>query len=285
MNRIFHKTANLLYLLFFLGISLFMGYHHEPFSDEAQAYLIARDASLWDIVKDVARAEGHPLLWYIWLKVLLASGLTYSYIFLASIIPNFLGVWLFIKKAPFPPLVRYLFPLTYFIFYQYNIVARGYSFWLLFISLAAIYYPKRKIHPWQYIIILMVLGQIEIYTFLLSGGIFAMGLYEDWKAKEVNLKILSIMAIYGIVTIIMLYPHADNRYLYLLTYKYEVIIVSIVRTFSCGLITLNSYDFKEPIYILIGCVYFFVTFVELFSIYRKTTILLLIPLIAFSCIV
>lgn len=285
MSKILHKIADPLYLLVWLGISLFMALHHEPFSDEAQAYLIARDASLLDVITDVARAEGHPLLWYVWLKIWLLFNIDYSYISFASLIPSFLGVWLFIKKAPFPPLARYLFPLTYFIFYQYNIVARGYSFLLLFISLAAVYYPKRKEHPWLYIFILMLLGQVEVYTFILAGGLFVLGLYEDWKAKEINWTAVYIMALYGVLTVAMMYPNTDNKYLYLISYKLEVIIVSVIRALTCGLITFDSYDFQTPINLLIGAVYFCFVFVELFNIYRKETIFLLIPIILFSCFV
>ena len=282
MNSILHKIANPLYLLIWLGLSVFMAIHHEPFSDEAQAYLIARDASLFDIITDVARAEGHPLLWYIWLKIWLLFKIDYSYISFASLIPSFLGVWLFIKKAPFPPLVLYLFPLTYFIFYQYSIVARGYSFLLLFISLAAIYYPKRKEHPWLYIIILMLLGQIEIYTFILAGGIFALGLYEDWKAKEVNIKIVSMMIIYAALVITMLFPDLNNQYLSYISIP-QVITVNTIRTLTCGLITSICFDFNEPIYLIFGATYFFALFIELFNIYRKETIFLLLPIIFFSC--
>lgn len=282
MNKILHKIANPLYLLVWLGLSIFIALHHEPFSDEAQAYLIARDASFTEIIKNVARAEGHPLLWYLWLKIWLLFKIDYGYLSFASLIPSFLGVWLFVKKSPFPPLVRYFFPLTYFIFYQYNIVARGYSFLLLFISLAAIYYPKRKVHPWLYIIILMFLGQVEIYTFILAGGIFALGLYEDWKSKDINLLTLGIMVLYALLTMAMMFPNTDNGYLSNISIP-QRIMVSIVRSFSCGLITFSGLEFKELFALIIGTTYFIVLFVELFNIYRKETVLLFMPVFLFLC--
>ena len=39
-------------------------YFHETWYDEAQAYLIARDASLHDIMFYLTHYEGHPPLWH-----------------------------------------------------------------------------------------------------------------------------------------------------------------------------------------------------------------------------
>ena len=295
MKDFLAKIQNPLYLLMWLGLSLFMGYHHEPFSDEAQSYLIARDTSFGELIKDVLRMEGHPMLWYLWLKLFIALKINYEYIYFASIIPNFLGVWLFIKKAPFSAVVRYLFPLTYFIFYQYNIVARSYSFLLLFISLAAIYYQKRKEHPWIYMTVLMLLGQITAHTVSLAGCIFALGIYEDWKLKERNVTAIMIMMIYAILVIIMLLPNANNEYLSFISNPRRIII-NTQRAWSCGLITFGGFNLKDFLsmiirgvnvndflFMIIGSTYLTGALMEMFSLYRKEATFLLIPQILFSC--
>lgn len=282
MRKTLAKIQNPLYLMIWLGLSLIMGYHHEPFSDEAQSYLVARDVSLLDLIKDVARTEGHPLLWYCWLKLFILAGISYNYIYLTSIIPNFLGVWVFIKKAPFSAVARYLFPLTYFIFFQYNIVARNYSMLLLFISLTAIYYPKRKEYPWLYMTILMLLGQITAYTFIFACGVCLMGIYEDWKKKEIYYPNVIVYGIYALVTIWIMCPNANNQY-FLLISQAPHIIIGLIRTISTGLITFAGYYLKDFISLIIGSVYFTVAMTEIFYISRKGIIFLLVPILIFSC--
>ena len=274
------------YLLIWLLLSVFVGFHHEPFADEAQSYLIARDTSIADLISKVARTEGAPLLWFLWLKLCILLGLSYKYIYLTSIIPSFAGVSLFVYKAPFSWIVRLLFPLTYFILYQYNIIARGYSLIFLFICLSAIYYQKRKECKWQYLIILMLLGEITLYTFVLSCGIFALGIFEDLLKKEKICKsAILIFVIYIISTIIMMYPSAENQYLTILLYNETLIKRKIIRALSNGLITYSGYDFKNIEMLLIGFLYFTLLIVEIGRTYFKETLFLLLPLILVSCFV
>lgn len=278
-----YKADNLLYLVIWLGLSLFMGYHHEPFSDEAQSYLIARDVSLLDLIKDVARTEGAPLLWFLWLKVLIFCGLTYKYICFSSIIPNFIGVCLFVTQAPFTKVIRYLFPLTYFVFFQYNIVARSYSLLLLFITLVAIYYPKRKDYPWLYLAILILFSQITVYTLILATGIFFMGLLEDWQKKQIRYKILAVYITYLLLVVAMLFPTSENQYFLHLSTGWFIIGIKTIRTISSGLITYGGYDLDKPFFLFIGAMYFTCILVELGKQYCKEVILLLLPVILFSC--
>ena len=178
------RIINPLYILLWLGLTLWMGINHEPFADEAQAYLIARDAGVQDILSSVSRTEGTPALWFFWLKFLIFCGLGSSKLYLASIIPNAAAVYLFISKAPFPKYAKYIFPLTYFILYQYNIVARNYSLLFLMTILAAICFEKRKQHPYKMILSLVLLGSVSSHAFLLSCGIVLFWIYNDCTEKS-----------------------------------------------------------------------------------------------------
>ena len=52
----------LIFIIYLLGV-IFVDTHHEPWFDEAQAWLIARDNSFLEIIK-VLHSEGHPFNWY-----------------------------------------------------------------------------------------------------------------------------------------------------------------------------------------------------------------------------
>ena len=66
-----NKIINAIYILFILSLSVFIGMHHEPFADEAQSFLIARDVNIPNFITDIARQEGSPLLWFLWMKLLI----------------------------------------------------------------------------------------------------------------------------------------------------------------------------------------------------------------------
>ena len=44
-------------------VVVLMVLHHEPWADEAQAWLLARDASLWDLWTRLMHYEGSPGIW------------------------------------------------------------------------------------------------------------------------------------------------------------------------------------------------------------------------------
>ena len=43
---------------------------HEPWADEAQAWVIARDSKFWELFRYRLHYEGHPADWYFLLRVL-----------------------------------------------------------------------------------------------------------------------------------------------------------------------------------------------------------------------
>ena len=53
-------------------------YFHEPWFDEAQAYLLARDSSFHDLLMYWTHYEGHPPLWHLLLRGAVKVGLPYE---------------------------------------------------------------------------------------------------------------------------------------------------------------------------------------------------------------
>ena len=52
--------------------------HHEPWLDEAQGWLIARDATWSDLLRTIPRYEGSPILWHLLLRLPARCGLPYA---------------------------------------------------------------------------------------------------------------------------------------------------------------------------------------------------------------
>ena len=156
-----------------------VSYFHEPWFDEAQAWLIARDSSLFDMIWNVLRYEGHTPLWYLSLFIPAHMGIPFE-LGLKSI--NFvfavLAAATFIKYAPFPLVVRILTPFTYFLFYQYGVISRCYSLFMLILWLIAAVFPRRNERPLLFSVLLALLGGITAYGMLIAFGIALAWLIE-----------------------------------------------------------------------------------------------------------
>lgn len=290
-TKLSENISNILYALVWLMISLWCGVNHEIYADEAQAYLIARDASISEILTTVARTEGTPALWFLWLKLLIFWGLDYSHLYIASILPNFIGVCLFITKAPFSKVVKYVLPLTYFVLYQYNIVARNYSLLFLTTVIASMAYAQRQKHPYRLVWSLIFLGSTTSHAFLLSCSIMLFWMYNDAKKAEGikgyqefikgNLRALSIFGIFMIFSALYLYPESSNQYIS----NYELIkgfrVRNVLTVFSVGLITSSEPSPENLGYIFIGLCYSICMMCLMSKEYKMKFWILLLPNILF----
>jgi hypothetical protein len=100
-------------------------HQHEPWFDEAQAWLLARDSRLLDLINIHLRYEGSPGLWHLILSPVAQSGFPYASLNRIGALFAMFGVANFLLYAPFPLFIRILFPFSYFMLYQYAIVARS----------------------------------------------------------------------------------------------------------------------------------------------------------------
>ena len=112
-----HKIEWMVFVLFSVSLVV-VSFFHEPWFDEAQAWQIARCASLRDILFVLPHYEGHPALWHLMLLLPARLGFPYelSLGFFAFVAISLSG-WLLLFQSPFPLLVRCLLPFHYFIFY------------------------------------------------------------------------------------------------------------------------------------------------------------------------
>ncbi len=158
-------------LLYILGVSV-VAYFHEPWFDEAQAWQIARCASLREILFEIPHYEGHPQLWHLLLVPFAKLGAPYE---LTMFSVNFAfclaAVALLLWKSPFPKIVRCLIPFSYFFFYQYGVLSRPYSIMMLAFMLVSMTYQRRNERPLRYILSLGLLCASSAYGILVAGGL------------------------------------------------------------------------------------------------------------------
>ena len=184
--------------------------HHEPWADEAQAWLIARDSSLVQIWTRMAPLEGTPMLWHSLLHGLIRFGVHYSGLNVVSGLLGLLAAIVFLRYAPFPILLRICVPFTYFSCYQYAVVARNYSLapFLLFSTLAA-YHGAAPIGAIA--ILLVALASVSAQAYLLSvalGCVIAVGYMRDWKQETVRRRIQIVLSGAGCLLAFVLLAYA-----------------------------------------------------------------------------
>ena len=203
----------LIYIIFIFIIIL----KHEPWADEAQAWLIARDASYPDILMKYIRIEGSPGLWHLILSIPAKLGLPYLSMNIISGLIAFAGVYVFLFYSPFPKYIKVLLPFSYFTFYQYGVVARNYVLLPLLLFLIAMLYKDKKEKIFIFIILLGLLANVSLHGFIIANSIIFIhfiDLVKERKSltKEDKIKQIKAFAIFAAVFIavfIMVWPPKD----------------------------------------------------------------------------
>ncbi len=118
-------------LAVFLGLGLVAVLHHEPWRDEIEIWLIARDsASLGELLHNM-RTEGHPVLWYLVSFGLARFTRNPLAMQLANLAIGAGAALVFFRAAPFGLAARLLFCFGYFALFEFTVIARSYALGLL----------------------------------------------------------------------------------------------------------------------------------------------------------
>lgn len=166
-------------LLLFAAWVFTIGSHHEPWFDEAQAWLVARDNALWPLLAERVRYEGTPGLWHAILSIVQRAGLPYSDLYVVPALFAIGGAAVMLWRAPFPPVVTVSIVASYFFAYQFSVVARSYCITLLLVPLAASFFANRKERPLRYALVIGLLANTNAHGFLAAA---ILGLELAWQS-------------------------------------------------------------------------------------------------------
>lgn len=188
------KRIEWIVLLLFTVSFVVISFFHEPWFDEAQAWEIAKDASLKEILFVIPHYEGHPPLWHLILAIVAKLGVPFE-VGLKTIgaIISTASATLLLFRSRLPRMARICLPFSYFFFYQYGVIARPYGMMILVLLILGMNFSGRKEHPWRIIILLGLLCICSAYGIIISGGI-AIGLVVE-LIQEKGIK-RSVMGIF-----------------------------------------------------------------------------------------
>ena len=167
-ERLLANKNERIILIFAIIFNLICVFFHECWRDEAQAWLIARDASIFDY-GDIITYEGHPFLWFLILFPFARLGFPFFTIKIISFIVMTITAYviLFMTELPFP--VKSLFVLSPFYLYFFTVPARNYCLCALLLVITAYYYRSRHEKTIQYMISLAILLQTHL---IVAGFVF-----------------------------------------------------------------------------------------------------------------
>jgi len=224
------------YLLFicFLITTLYISIKHEPWRDEAQSWLMSRDMSIIELIKN-ASSEGHPILWHIVLKIFILCGLSYNNINLLSWILTSIGAYFIIWKFSSNKLTKISILMTYPLLYFCPSYARSYSLLLpIFIVVASMYKDRIK-HPYIYGTLILLLCNIHLIFTFIVGLLFLVDIYDYLKLKD-NKKsriIILVFTLIGFITFLLqLFKSNSSYYKFSITNFIGAIYLTVFESYS-----------------------------------------------------
>ena len=192
------RNTDTIIIIGFTLLSLLLLFNHEPWRDEAQAWLLARDSASIGALLSQMGYEGAPALWHLILCLPAQLGLPYRTMFIIHFLIILTAVTTFMRHAPFSRTQKILFVFGYYALYEYNTIARNYAVSVMLLFFIAAMYKNRFKRPVVYALLIFLLSNSNVHNLAISMTLAGMYLIELAfnKTSSLNKKhILSVCII------------------------------------------------------------------------------------------
>ena len=166
----------------FAAITAFVALHHEPWRDEADAWLVVRDIDLARLF-DWSRHAGTPTLWYGLLAPLARAGLPYASQQWLHLVIAVATVVILVARAPLSRVTKVLAVFSYYFAYEYSIIVRSYALAILLIVVAAALWQRREERPVALAVVLALLCNTNAQGFVVAAA-FTLALLFEWRFRR-----------------------------------------------------------------------------------------------------
>lgn len=154
---------------------------HEPWRDEANVWLMARELSPFGLLHEI-KYQGHPCLWYFLVMPFAKIGLPFRVIGMISYTIMAVTAGIFLWKAPVHLITKTACLFSPIFTYFYSDIARNYCLIALLLMILAWQYMERNMHTVRYGLLLGLLVQADTIAIPIAGLVSAMWLLENlWK--------------------------------------------------------------------------------------------------------
>jgi hypothetical protein len=191
----------------FVLVTAFVAVHHEPWRDEADAWLYARDGDFSQVV-NWTRHAGTPALWYVVLGPLARSGAPYESQQWLHLIVIAAAVALLAMRAPFPWPTKLLITFSYFFAYEYAVIVRTYALTVLLAFAAAALFARSRERPIAFAVVVALLANCNAQGFVIAAT-FALLFVLQRRFATRDVAAIALMAIGFVVSYLQVRTPAD----------------------------------------------------------------------------
>ncbi len=217
-------------LLLYAAMTLFVTLHHEPYADEADSWLLVRDASFSTILART-RDAGSPALWYLLLKPLIWLKMPYVSQSLLHLVFAWIGAALLLLEGPFSRLTTLLLLGSYYLSYEYAVIARSYVLTVVLVFVIVCWSPQREIHPIRYAIAVALLFNANVHGGAMAASL--LGLYSLERRRSAGA--LAIMLAGAFAAYLQMIPSSEAAYPLFRGINSENLALSLGSAFLPGL--------------------------------------------------
>jgi hypothetical protein len=149
--------------------------HHELWRDEMHCWSVSRLADgFWDLVTGDRVYDGHPPLWYGYLRVWSRVTRRAWGLHAATIAAMSVAALFFLRFAPFPRPLKLLLLASYLLGYEYGVLSRPYTLtWALVVAFCSLFHPLRPRFIWLSVL-LALLALTTVFGAMMTCGFFLM---------------------------------------------------------------------------------------------------------------
>jgi hypothetical protein len=181
-SRTVRRVAAVITMAVWCAVVAYAVPHHEPWADEAQAWMLAKTLSFSQLFGRYLHYEFSPGLWHgvLWLLARLHASYAGMHWAAAGIALSGIALLVF-SKLPFA--LRLVLPFTYFLAYQYAVVARSYVLLGPLLFALARLWPQRWRWPLLVACLLGAVANVCAHGLAISMGLAVVLALEWWKLR------------------------------------------------------------------------------------------------------
>ncbi len=172
-------------IVVYVAIVVAVALRHEPWRDEAESWLFVRDTSMATMFARLPYG-GTPALWFLLLRPIVHSGLPYVAERLTNVVIAAAAVALFTLAAPFTRLTKVLFAFSYFMAYEYAVIARPYALTILLLFAIAAAWRQRWKRPLILAGAVALAANTTVHGLVIAAIAGAAFLYESIRLREIR---------------------------------------------------------------------------------------------------
>jgi hypothetical protein len=189
------SSAELILWILFVSVTLAMAWHHEPWRDEAQGYVVVRDNTLVGLILHM-KVESQFLLWYLftWPFVRL-FGMSIFGVALMHWALSCSTAYLIVRRAPFRFLTRAALIFGVLFAFEFTVVVRHYAIGVFLLTVLMLNWRERFRRPVLYACGIALCASTNLPVWACLGGLCCAIGYEVIARRLWSRRIFASMLI------------------------------------------------------------------------------------------